>query len=615
MRQDVIRHNRDLRKTNIPSMFFSTALAMIVTELTGVITVLIDGVIASRFLGGDVYSGIALVKPFSSIVAVFGGFFSTGCMVVCSRCIGHGKQEETNGSFNLSIALTLLFSALLFVSCTLFPKTLLRLCGVSLTKYPELHPHMYGYLSGYMIGMPAAMLVRVLSPVVVMDSGEKRFSLSSFVLFAADILGDLAVAFVFRSGAFGMGLATSVSYILQLLILLSHFFGKGCYFRLSPRYLRAGSLKDLALGGASTLIKRLSGTLRDVLTNSINIQVAVTAAAIAARGIQGDFFQFLFCISSGLGRTLLTMAGLYYGANDLISLKRLYKSALQFGLVLSGTAALCAFFASNLLPRIYTDDLQVLSLAAFSIRWTAVGLVFDTFLVLVQHFFEGTGNVRAAGILSVLERLILPVGSAFVCGSLFGTRGVLASGTIGKMLLTGFIFLYACVRKGGLPRSVQDIMFLPKGFGGLRKNNLYAEIRTRKDAIRASEKTDRFCRAHGASPRLSMLVALCVEEMAINVIDHAETAGLSGVSADLRLFADEEDIRFSLMDLSDAFDPTAFYELHHADSPEKHIGIRMVMRMAQEVRYFRTYSSNNLVVRLREAERDEKSRREAAESL
>lgn len=65
---------------------------------------------------------------------------------------------------------------------------------------------------------------------------------------------------------------------------------------------------------------------------------------------------------------------------------------------------------------------------------------------------------------------------------------------------------------------------------------------------------------------------------------------------DFRLYMDGTRICFSMMDLGDHFDPTLFYELHVNDNPTKNIGIRMVMNMAEEVRYYSAFGSNNLVV-------------------
>ena len=57
-------------------------------------------------------------------------------------------------------------------------------------------------------------------------------------------------------------------------------------------------------------------------------------------------------------------------------------------------------------------------------------------------------------------------------------------------------------------------------------------------------------------------------------------------------------------DLGDRFDPAAFYEMYHDDSPGRHVGIRIVMNMAKEVLYFNTFRSNNLTIYL-EADSEE----------
>ena len=70
---------RYIHRDNISTMYATTAVIMIFSALTGVIAVLIDGIISSRFIGSDVYSGIALIRPFSSVVLMLASFVSTGC--------------------------------------------------------------------------------------------------------------------------------------------------------------------------------------------------------------------------------------------------------------------------------------------------------------------------------------------------------------------------------------------------------------------------------------------------------------------------------------------------------------------------------------------------------
>ena len=141
-------------------------------------------------------------------------------------------------------------------------------------------------------------------------------------------------------------------------------------------------------------------------------------------------------------------------------------------------------------------------------------------------------------------------------------------------------------------------MLLPEDFGGTESDNMYAVIRTKEEVVRASQETQAFCLAHGIDKRRSILMALFVEEMTRNAIAHPDKRSRKPVQVDFRLFITGNDICFSMMDLGKLFNPELFYELHKEESPETHIGTRMITNMSKEVRYFSTFRSNNLVVYL-----------------
>ncbi len=586
----------EIRKKNNAAIFRSTVVSMILFELTGAVAVMGDGIISSQGLGVDAYSGISLVKPFAGLVLLFAAFLSTGCNIVCSRLTGAGRKEEANEAFNLSAFLLLAISALIIIFCLCFPNIALNLCGIKLDKYPELNQHVYGYLHGYLIGVPALMLIQVFGPILVMDGGKRSYTLSGILMCAVDIIGDLLNVYMFHGGAFGVGLATSAAFIIQLAVMLIHFLKRSSYFRISWRACSTRHLKEIVKNGNPALVRKLSGTLGDIFINYINLMIALSTVAIAAKGIQNDIFLFLFCIPTGLGRTLITMTGIYYSANDLEGLKQTLIYAVRTGLLISGAASAITFAAAPLLCSLYTSDPEVISLAAFSIRWLSVAQIFDTSIILVQYYLQGTDNLGYAGILSVAERAVVPPLCALVLGLLFGSKGVLASVALNKFIMILVIFLADCIRVRGIPRDWIQVMFLPEGFGGPQADNFYAEIRTGDDAVKISEQTRLFCREHHIDDRKAFLTALCVEEMATNVIEHAERKGTGDVCIDYHLFIGEDDISIRLMDLSDQFDPTIFYEQHRNDAPGDHIGIRMVTNMAKDIRYYTTFKANTLMI-------------------
>ena len=582
-------------KSNISSIFLSTAIAMIITEITEVITSLIDGIVSGRYLDIAVFSSISLLKPFSKICAVISGFLSTGCNIVCSRLVGTGNKEEANQVFNLCIQIGLFFSMIIVLLCRFFPIAIFCLSGISLAKYPELVPDMLDYLKGFMLGIPAHVLCAIIGPVLVMDNGKDAFARSSFVLCVSDIACGLLNVFVFHDGAFGMGLASSISHVAQFAVLLPLLFNRNRYFFLSL-HSSLNHLPEIVRNGSPAFIKKLAVAFRDSSINYLNLAVALNAAAIAARGIQNDLFAFFFCISIGLGRTLLTMTGMYYGANDRKGLTDLYSYAMKLGILMTGIVSILIFLFAPWMSLLYTEDPMVLSLSVFSIRWMALSLVFDTIIALVQYYLQGIGNMKLANTLTVLERFIIPVACAFVFGYFFGSKGILASIAIGKFLLFTIMIIINVIHLKRFPRSLADLMYLPDDFSKEQTDNLYARMSDLDEVIRTSEDTREFCLKHGIDKKQAFLMSLCVEEMATGILERAQRNRKKHSSIDYRLMINDTTICFHMNDLGELFDPISFYELHQHDSPEQHIGLRLVMKAAKEVRYYSSFNSNNLIV-------------------
>ena len=591
----------------IASMFLPAALVMVFAQMTGVVANIIDGVVTSRYLGEAAYSAVSLLSPMVNIILLLASFISIGGQIVCSHKVGTGDREEANAVFSFSILFGASVAVLFVLLGLVCPGILFRICGVSLEKRPELYGNMLWYLRGYLAGIPAVILVQILSPFLVMDNGKKLVTLSATVLCVSDIAGDLANALIFHGGVLGMGLATSLSLCLQLLILLTHFFGKDRYLKFSLKALTKTHLKEITKNGSLSFIKKLATIIRDIGTNRINLIVAVSTAAIAAKGMQSDLNMLMFCFSIGIGRTLLTMSSMFYGASDKDGLRRVFAFAMKLCLLYAVIFGPILFLIAPLLTRIYTSDPEVTALSVFSIRCMALGLGLDAVSEAYQDFLQGIQNRKMVNFLCFAERLVIPLMMAFILGMAFGSRGIMAAVAVGKLVLLLILFAILCVRCGGIPKKLEDYMFLPEGFGGTEADNLTARITTMEDVIRESERAADFCLLHGVDRKNSNRMALFVEELAGNVVKHGKPRNRSGVCVDYRLFAKENTICLSLRDFCGEFDPMKYYELTHGEGAredlsepdaETALGIRMVMNLAKDIRYVYTFNSNSLFIYL-----------------
>ena len=583
---------RESQSDLIPSMFVSTAIAMIFTQIAGYGAVLVDGIITSRALGSLAYSAISLLGPFTGIVLLISNAFSVGAQVVSSQAVGRGERDKANASFTFSVIGIAVMSVMIVIASMLWPEELFRFCGVTETSHPEIHSHMGGYLKGYMPGIPFMMMIQIMGPVIVVDLGKALFTASAFLFFCANITGNLMNAYIFHGGTFGMGVSTSTAYLLQFIMLLAHFMRKNSYFRISLRGFEASQVVEMVKAASPTFVLKLATALRDLAVNRINIYVAFSAAAIAARGIQTDTNTVLFCFAMGMGKTLLTMSAIFYGSDDRRGMTHLLSSAVKMALTVSGTISVITFIGAEWIAGCFTSEPEVVEFASFSIRCMSVALIPDNLSVLFQHYLQGISERKIVNIINFASRFIIPVTTAYFMGTYFGSKGIMASVAVSQIILMVFIAVIVLVRTG----SLRNFMLLPETFGGKNSDNIYASIASPGDVMSESKRAVTFCLNHGTTERNAKLMALFIEEAAGNIITHGKPKLWRKVRADYRLSFSGGKICMALRDCCDYFNPSEFYEAHKNDSPENMSGIKIVIRLADDVRYFSAFNSNNIMV-------------------
>ena len=194
------------------------------------------------------------------------------------------------------------------------------------------------------------------------------------------------------------------------------------------------------------------------------------------------------------------------------------------------------------------------------------------------------------------ERFFIPVIVAWILGMAFGAKGIMASIAVSKLVLIVMIFMILCVRAKGIPKKLEQYMLISDDFGGREEDNLDAVLSTMDDVMRASEETRSFCFAHGMTGRDANLLSLFVEEMGGNIITHGKPRSRNGVCADFRIQLSDDKAVVALRDFCEEFDPQKYYELHKADDKAANIGIRMMLTMAEDIRYIYAFNSNCLMM-------------------
>ena len=587
---------RKQQKDVITQIFLLASIAMIFTVLVGTAAQFLDGVITSRFLGNDAYSAVSLFGPLNGTFLMLAYFIASGNQILCSGYIGEGKRDAADSVFSFCVLAGLITALLLMLLCVVIPDQLLAFCGVTKEGNPSLYENMLSYVRGYMFGIPALFTVQIMGPIVVLDNGKRFFSLSAIVMCVMDIVLDLVNALVLHGGTFGMGIATSISLTIQLLMLVVFLLCKDGISRFSLKAFRLKEIAELTKVSAPTLAQSLAVSLRDLSINRLNLFFAVSTAAIVARGVQYDFNMVLFCISDGIASTMISMAGIYYSVRDKVGLQRVFTYGMKLSARFAAVTSAAVLLLAPLIAGFYTSDPVTASLSTFAFRCMALAQLADIPICVYINYLKGIRSNRTAVVLSIMDRFILPVASAAALAFLFGSKGLLASIALSRLLLSGTIILMLCLKNRQFPRNVVQYMLLPENLGGDSDDNLYGSISSIEDVISERQKIEEYCLNQGADAESAMRMSLFMEEMGGNIVQHGNPDARKAAYAEYRLFVSDNRICLTLRDYNQAFDPTAWYRSNQERRPGEGTGIRMVMALAEDTRYFNAFGSNNLIL-------------------
>ena len=566
-------------------------LAQVLSVLTTSLCMLVDSIVIGRFLGVRAMAAYGLSSPILLIIGGVGTILSAGVQVSCSKSIGKGLIEEANVGYSSAVGSSLVISMLFLLFVLAFQNHIPTWMGAGTSG--ELFDSTRGYLIGFSIGAPGCITALVLIPFLQM-AGQMGLLISAVVaMTVTDVALDLLNALVFHWGLFGMGLASALSYYVALLVAIWYFFSKKGIFRFRFRNVRLSKVAELVKSAIPSVFNIGTGVVLVFLINKILLRLN-GSLAVAAYSVMTTIGNASNCISTGVYGVSLTLTGVLYQEEDKTGLKVMLKTLMPRCLIMGLTVGAFLAVAAPALVDLFLTDRTGASrqMAITGLRIYALGLVPCCINNAFKGYLQGSDRIRAIVNYSTAEGLLVPALFAFGLSFPFGTTGVWFYFLAGEVIsLLGFSILkWKRARRVSFDMDV--FLDYKKGFGVGPDDMLEFDIKTLDEVTAVAETAERFCIEHGQSELTGAHVALCVEEMAANTIIHGfSPKGKNSLSVRIQDHDDRWIIRFR--DDCRAFDPL-HYVFKKTDSPVS--GIRLMLSIADEVRYTYSMNLNNLMI-------------------
>lgn len=580
----------------IRKIFRQMLVTQILSAMTVMLCMLVDSIMIGRFLGVDSMTAYGLANPVLLVFAAYGAMLSAGIQVMCGKTMGAGDKEGTNACYSASaiMALSVSLAGMVLILILINPVCTLLGAGRPGPDNP-VFDLTRDYLRGFIIGAPAFIVAQIMVPFLQISGNRIRLALAVVLMTVSDVVFDLLNVFVFHGGTLGMGLASSFSYYLALIVGLAYFFRKDCMFKLKRKAVNRKVCREILAYGVPTVINSLAMVVLVFTLNKILLHVDGNKA-VAAYSVISTVGNICYCFGSGVASVSLLLSAIFYSEEDRTSIYSLVRTQTFYAVVLDAALVLGVFLLAPVLVSLFLEDPAAKVITVQGLRLFSFSLLPCSLNTTFKNYYQGVNRVKLTETISLLQNVTFPVLSAFLLSRLFGITGVWLSFLMGELLTMAFICGVVWKKTGKRQVSAEVFALLPRLFGAKPEDTLELTVRSREEAAQASVRAMDFCKAHGESPRSSMLISLCVEEMVNNIVEHGFRKERKDQSVDVRILFKGSTRIIRIRDNCVNFDPLEYLKLHESDDPAAHIGLRMVMKMVKNANYVNSLGLNNLTL-------------------
>ena len=344
---------------------------------------------------------------------------------------------------------------------------------------------------------------------------------------------------------------------------------------------------------------RIYQTVSTLIANTL-LLTYVGADGLAAVSSVMSLVEVFWAVPDGMEIVARVLFSVSVGEEDKHSLTDIMRTVIFKSIPLIAIlAAVMVCLAVPFTNCFYHDpSLPVYQMTVAGFRIIPICLPFVVLCLSFENYAEASGKHVLAHIATALYGVIIVSLISIFLIRRIGVQGFMLANVIGWALSFLIFLLYAVFKNKHFPKTMEEWMVIPKDFGVDDKDRMDISVQTMEGVVRVSEMVQQFCESHGVKKKKAFYAALCMEEMAGNVVSHGFTKDNKNHSVDIRVSYKEDTLILRIKDDCIQFDPAERKDILDPDDICKNVGIRMVYQIANDIEYQNMLGLNVLTIRL-----------------
>jgi putative MATE family efflux protein len=414
-----------------------------------------DLFIVGQFNGVDSITAVSIASQVMHMITVMIVGLAMGATVMIGRAVGAGKHEEVSTVIGNTIALFMALSVIIMIVLLMVVKPI---AAVMLTP-PEAFGETVTYLTICMIGIPFITGYNIISSIFrgMGDSKSPMYFIG--IACAANIVLDYLFIGVFKLGAAGAALGTTLSQSISVIISLTFIRKRKMGISLSRKDLKPKTevILNLLKVGIPVALQdgfiQISFLIITIIANNRGLNDA------AAVGIVEKIIGILFLVPSSMLSTVSVLSAQNAGAGKHDRARQTLWIGILITVVFGTISAVVMQFTAGSVIGLFTDNTKVILLGGQYMS----SYVWDCIFAGIHFCFSGYFCAYGLSGISFIHNSIsiicarIPLAylaSIYFADTLFPMGIAAPVGSIVSVVICISVFIWLSKRPGKLNGSI-----------------------------------------------------------------------------------------------------------------------------------------------------------------
>ncbi|MDR2393761.1 MAG: ATP-binding protein [Treponema sp.] len=567
---------------------FPSIFSMLGTRVSSLINSLIIG----RILGGTGLSVISLVSPLSLVYMSIGSLIGVGASIVSSIALGKGEKEQCAQVYTLSYLITAGVGIILTTAGLLNLEGIVAFLGADAENFS----YTYDYVRYYILGGMGMMFIYI--PLNYLRiTGKPNLAMTMLLLMSSLNVAALGIFVILLDmGTGGTALASVTSSTLTFFFGVSRLRGKNSPLRWQTPTAVIRHSSSIAAAGSPSASNNICRAIQSLGINLLFVRMGA-GSYLPCYTLVSAGSDFMLAIILGISQTALPLVGISFGERDFRSIRIILKKALTLGNLIIGGLGLLLFLVRNKVGLLFgIQDTFILKNAGMGFLFFTASINLTFINNVIINYFSATRRVLIANAMVVSRLVVFMLVPAYLLFTALGVYAVWLSLILGEIVTFCLAFLIITLLHARNPRLSRYLLL----DSALVENNQVIDFSVQnatEEVDFASTKIRDFCEENHISTQKTMYISLALEEMLMMINEYSFRSDRTEYT-DIRIVITQDHIVLRLRNTGRYFNPVEFYHENKRTEEgfNRTLGIGMILKMAQEVKYRETFGMNNLII-------------------